>query len=182
MSPRKWRIIFDLDRGIHYSSANVSAKIGKFRYAYAITFSKFLFFTISQFDNELFIRSYLFATSLDEKYRTVTSHFYALSFAEYGNRTKPRENREKNWRNSTALHIFSNIGESINIVEKSIRNMYFLPRTLRKIYISITFSMLLLKEILAKPSYLYNTRNVKFTRVECRKYSQNLSRYLLPRS
>lgn len=119
------------------------------------------FFIFSQFDDELFIRSYLFATSLGEKYRTVTSHFYALSFAEYGNRTKPRENREKNWRNSTALHIFSNIGESINIVEKSIRNMYFLPPTLRKIYIyiSITFSILPSKEILAK---LCNTRNVKF--------------------
>lgn len=122
---------------------------------------KSFFFIFSQFDDELFIRSYLFATSLGEKYRTVTSHFYALSFAEYGNRTKPRENREKNWRNSTALHIFSNIGESINIVEKSIRNMYFLPPTLRKIYIyiSITFSILPSKEILAK---LCNTRNVKF--------------------
>lgn len=97
------------------------------------------FFIFSQFDDELFIRSYLFATSLGEKYRTVTSHFYALSFAEYGNRTKPWENREKNWRNSTALHIFSNIGESINIVEKSIRNMYFLPPTLRKIYIYIHY-------------------------------------------
>lgn len=58
--------------------------------------------------------------------------------------------------------------------------MYFLPRTLRKIYIyiSITFSILLLKEILAKLSYLYNVLvTLKFTRVECKRYSENLSRY-----
>lgn len=141
------------------------------------------FFIFSQFDDELFIRSYLFATSLGEKYRTVTSHFYALSFAEYGNRTKPRENREKNWRNSTALHIFSNIGESINIVEKSIRNMYFLPPTLRKIYIYI-YPLLFLyshRKKFSQNCAILVTLN-SLTRVECKKYLQNLSHYLLPRS
>lgn len=142
------------------SSASVSAKIGeKVKFRHFPSF--FFFFTLST-------TSYLIDRIYSQLPSAKNIQLRLLRiFTLYPSRNMEIERNhgkieEKNWRNSTALHIFSNIGESINTVEKSIRNMYFFCYgTLRKIYIPYFFYTPS-KEILAKlsPTYLYNiTRN-----------------------
>lgn len=143
------------------SSASVSAKMGeKVKFRHFPSFF-FFFFTLST-------TSYLIDRIYSQLPSAKNIQLRLLRiFTLYPSRNMEIERNhgkieEKNWRNSTALHIFSNIGESINTVEKSIRNMYFFCYgTLRKIYIPYFFYTPS-KEILAKlsPTYLYNiTRN-----------------------